>query len=364
MKRILMVTTLKITIEGFLIPHIKLLEKIGYQVDLACNMEDEFCIEELKENRWYHLSFTRNPFSINSLKSILELRKLIREREYDIVHLHTPVAAFLGRVAARTLGIKNIVYTAHGFHFYRGAPLINWMIYYPLEWIAMRWTDKIITINQEDYERAQKMAGSRTKVYKIDGVGLDLEKYSKGNREKVRKELQLSEDDFIITIIGELNKNKNQIQLIKAIEVLEAKFKALIVGGGEKEKELKEYVKIKKLEDRVKFLGYRTDINDVVAASDVLASMSYREGLPRNIMEGMAQGKPFVVTNIRGNKDIIKNGVNGFRIDINRYDLTAQNIKKLEDKKLLNTIENINLKDVKKYSEEKILEKIKNIITN
>lgn len=361
MKKVLIVTTLKRTIEGFLIPHIKLLEELGYQVDLACNMEGKSPIKELHKNRWYHFNFTRNPFSISNLKSTSKLRGLIKKQDYHMIHLHTPIASFLGRLAASTLKMKNIIYTAHGFHFYKGAPLINWMVYYPAEWLAMRWTDKIITINQEDYERAHRMAGKRTKVYKINGVGLDLQKYSQGRREKIRKELKLSEEDFLITIIGELNKNKNQIQLIKAIEILDGRFKALIVGKGIKEKELKEYVKIKKMENRVIFLGHRNDIGDIIAASDTLTSMSHREGLPRSIMEGMAQGKPFIVTNIRGNRDIIKNGVNGFLTDVNRYDLTAQNIKKLEDKKVLNAIKIINLRDVEKYSIERILKKIKKL---
>ena len=363
MKKVLIVATLRETIESFLIPHIKILEEAGYQVDLACNMGRDFYIEELEKNKWHPLNFTRKPFSIGNFRSISQLRKLMKEGNYDIIHLHTPIAAFLGRLAARTLKRKNIVYTAHGFHFYHGAPLKNWVIYYPIEWLAMRWTDKIITINQEDYSRAQKMAGRRTHIYKIDGIGLDLKKYSGGNGGKIREELNLSKDDFIITIIGEANKNKNQIQLIKAIEILEDHFKAVIVGGGALEEELKEYVSIKNLENRIKFLKYRPDINDIVAASDALASMSYREGLPRNIMEGMAQGKPFIVTNIRGNRDIIRNGVNGFQVDIGRPDLTAHYIKKLKNRNLLNTIKATNLKEVEKFSYENILERVRDIVT-
>ncbi len=363
MKRVLVVTTLRETIESFLIPHIKALEEAGYQVDLACNMDRDFYIEELAKNKWHPLSFTRNPFSIGNFKSIFQLRKLIGEEDYDIIHLHTPVAAFLGRLAARTLKRKNIIYTAHGFHFYKGAPLKNWLIYYPIEFLAMRWTDKLITINQEDYGRAKKMAGRRAHIYKVDGVGLDLKKYSAGDGAKIKRELNLSKDDFIVTVIGEANRNKNQIQLIKAIEILEEKYKAIIVGGGVLEEELKEYVRSKKLENRVKFLKYRPDINDIVAASDVLASMSYREGLPRNIMEGMAQGKPYIVTNIRGNRDIVKDGTNGFQVDVGRSDLTAHYIKKLEDKNLLNRIRTANLKEVERYSYENILERVRDIVT-
>ncbi|MCS5420927.1 MULTISPECIES: glycosyltransferase family 4 protein [Psychrilyobacter] len=361
MKKVLVVATLQKTIKGFLIPHIKKLEENGYEVWIATNCSECLEIEELKDNNWINIEFSRNPFSIYSLQALKQIKRLLSEEKFEFIHFHTPVAAFIGRVAARFLKLKNITYTVHGFHFYDGAPLLNWLLYYPLEYIAMRWTDKIITINQEDFERAQKMAGSRTKVYKIDGVGLDLEKYSKGNREKVRKEFELSEKDFIITTIGELNKNKNQIQLIKAIEVLEPKFKALIVGVGNKEKELKSYVKNKKLKKRVLFLGFRKDINDIIATSDVLVSMSYREGLPRNIMEGLAQGKPFVVTNIRGNRDIIIDNKNGYLVEVDDYGKTSEMIKKLGVGGNYRRIEKNNLKYAEKYSIKKILQNMEGI---
>ena len=363
MKKVLIISTLKCTIESFLIPHIKLLEEMGYQVDLACNIPENSSSLDLENNRQYHLAFTRNLFAVNNVKCLIKLRGIIKRQNYEIIHLHTPIAAFIGRLAAHTLNIKNVIYTVHGFHFYRGAPLVNWLVYYPLEWIAMRWTDQLITINQEDYEIARKMASNRTKVYKVNGVGLDLIKYSKGSLSKIRRELRLSDKDFVVTIIGELNRNKNQMQLIKAIESLDDKFKVIIVGDGQNKNVLKKYVNLKKLESRVKFLGIRMDINDIISASDVMASMSYREGLPRNIMEGMAQGKPFIVTNIRGNRDIIKNGINGFIIELDRPGLTALAIKKLENKNLLYRIKATNLQEVKKYSNDRILENMKKIIT-
>lgn len=361
MKKALIVTTVKITFKGFLIPHIKELEEMGYSVELACNMKGGPEIEELKGNKWHHVSFSRNPMSLNNSRAICELWR-IKKKGYNLVHFHTPIAAFLGRVVARSLGIKNIIYTAHGFHFYDGAPLFNWLLYYPLEYIAMRWTDKIITINQEDFERAKSMSCKRTRVYKIDGVGLDIEKYSKGNKEKVRKELKLSEKDYIITIIGELNKNKNQIQLLKTAEMLEENYKVLVVGTGEKERKLKQYVKKRNMENKVKFLGFRNDINDIISASDVLVSMSYREGLPRSIMEGLAQGKPFIVTNVRGNRDLIENEVNGFLVGVGDYKKTFELIRRLSfNKNLCKNIEKNNLNKIREYSIEKVLKKLNKI---
>lgn len=326
MKKVLIVTTLQMTIKAFLIPHIKLLEEMGYEVELACNMIKSEEIEELKDNKWNNVSFERNPFSIQSFRAIKELIRLMKKNNYEMIHVHTPVASFIARFSGMFVGQKNVIYTAHGFHFFKGAQIINWLIYYPMEWIAMRWTDKIITINEEDYQRAIQMAGNRTKVYKVNGVGVDISKYSTGNRKDIRKELKLKEEDFLITIVGELNKNKNQIQLLKALNQLDNKYKAVLVGIGLEEKKLKEYVKNNNLTERVFFLGYRKDINDIIAASEVIVSMSLREGLPRNLMEAMCQGKPLLVTDIRGNRDIVEDGVNGYVIQIGDFKKVSRKI--------------------------------------
>ena len=363
MKKFLMVTTIQNTLEAFLIPHIKMLEKNGYEVWIATNIYKEIP-KDLKKNKWINISFSRNPFSKNSFKAIKEMRDLIRENNFDMVHFHTPVAAFLGRYAAMKEKQKNIIYTAHGFHFFKGASLQNWLIYYPMEKLAINWTDKLITINEEDFQRAKKMSGKNTKVYKVDGVGLDLENYKNGDAEKIKSELNISKDECVITIIGELNKNKNQIQLLKAVSLLKEKginnIRILLVGVGNEEDSLREEAKKNNL--KIKFLGFRKDVKDIVAASDIICSMSYREGLPRNIMEGMAQGKPFIVTDIRGNRDIIKNNQNGFIVLINDYQKTAEKIEELMTnvEKKLKIAEN-NFIDVNKFSIEKIIKNMEKI---
>ncbi|MGL5100957.1 MAG: glycosyltransferase, partial [Fusobacteriaceae bacterium] len=262
------------------------------------------------------------------------------------------------------VGQKNVIYTVHGFHFYKGAPLKNWLLYYPMECLAGKWTDKILTMNDEDFERAKKIASKKTKIFKINGVGLDLNEYSVGDGVRIRKELDLNEEDFLFSIIGEINQNKNQIQIIKALELLEKQnieMKLLIVGFGPKEMELREYVKNKNLEKKIYFLGHREDIKNIIAASDGMVSMSYREGLPRNIMEGMAQGKPFIVTDIRGNRDIIKDGVNGYLVNVDDVEGTAEKIKLLMDKERCKEIKSNNLRDVKRFSIDKIMEEMAGI---
>ncbi|MGL5582804.1 MAG: glycosyltransferase family 4 protein, partial [Cetobacterium sp.] len=330
MKKFLIVTTIQDTVEAFLIPHIKMLEAEGYKVSIATNIYKEIK-EELKDNEWINISFSRNPFSFNSFKAVKEMRAFIRSGKFEMVHFHTPVAAFLGRYAAMREKQKNIIYTAHGFHFYEGASRINWCIYYPMELLAARWTDKLITINEEDYKRASAFKLRRDgKVYKVSGVGVDSTHYSSGDAEKIKKELLIRDPEKTVLMIGELNKNKNQAQLIKALELLRLKgrnIKAIFVGIGEQEGILKKMAK--DLGVKVAFLGYRKDIKDIIDAGDIVVSMSYREGLPRNIMEAMSAGKPLVVTDIRGNRDIVFHEENGLLVALNDIDATASALESL-----------------------------------
>lgn len=363
MKKVLIVTTIQNTITAFLIPHIKFLEKKGYKVILATNVFKKLP-EELENNEWINIPFSRNPFSISNFRAIKEMRNLFKKEKFELIHFHTPVAAFLGRYAAMREKQRNIIYTAHGFHFFKGAPLINWLIYYTLEIIASRWTDKLVTINEEDYHRAKSFKlREGGKVYKVSGVGLDIGRYQNGDGEKIKRELFIGGNEKTILMVGELNKNKNQIQLLNILEKLKLKGKnvrGVFVGVGEQEKKLREIAKEKRI--RVNFLGYRRDITDIVASSDILCSMSYREGLPRNLMEGMCQGKPLVVTNIRGNRDLVLEGENGYLVDVNEVEEASKKIIDiLENKELYEKLSKNSSEYVKKYSIEKVLEEMKEV---
>lgn len=364
MKRILIVTTLQLTVNSFLIPHIKFLEKNGFEVTIGSNIQGEIR-EELKENKWINIPFDRNPFSKNNLKSLIILDRVLKEGKFDMIHCHTPIASFLTRMIAQKNGNKNIIYTAHGLHFYSGAPLLNWLIYYPMEALAARWTDKFLTINSEDYKRVKKKFKLKKdgKVYEIPGVGLNIENYRIGNSEKVKKELLKTEIEKIFLMIGELNRNKNQIQLIEILEKLNLKgrkVRAVFVGVGDRENYLKKEVRKKGI--KATFLGYRKDIPDIIAASDFLCSMSYREGLPRNIMEGMAQGKPIIATNIRGNRDLVVDGENGILIELNDVDRAVVKIVELLDNdEKYRKISKNNLEKVKQYSIETVLNKMREV---
>lgn len=335
-KKILYVTTIGTSINAFLVPHIVHLIKLGYKVDIATNVDVEIN-ELLTESgvRIFNVPFQRNPLSIKNKKAYIEIKKIQKKEKYDIVHVHTPVASFITRLALKNERDLKLFYTCHGFHFYKGSSPINWMIFYPLERIATKWTDCLVTINNEDFELAKKFTlRNNGKIYKIHGVGIEKEKYIIKNFDKnlYRKRLGLEDDDFIILVLAELNKNKNHIQLIKAMNLLKNKYpniKAIFAGSGPLEEELREQLKLYGLEDKVSLLGWRDDVKELINSSDVVGLFSKREGLGKCLLEAMICKKNIIATNTRGPRELIKNNTNGFLFEINDIYKTAEGIEKL-----------------------------------
>lgn len=363
MKKILYITTISRTINAFLIPHIERLLEEGYIVDCACHIDkpiDETLIK--KGVKIYDIPFSRNPLEPKNFKAYKMLVEIMKENQYEIVHVHTPVASVYGRLLK--LKFKNLktIYTVHGFHFFKGAPKINWMIYYPIERIMARFTDVIITINEEDYNRAKIFNIKET--YKLDGVGIDLNCYNSSlyDKSEERKKLNLKDDEFVILMIAEVNKNKNHIQIIDAVEKLVKqgkKVKLLCAGDGVMFDEVKKLIQDRNLDEYIKMLGFRTDINELIASCDIGVLMSYREGLPRNIMELMAFGKPVVGTNIRGIRDLIEDGKNGFLVDVGDVDATASAVEYfLEDASRLEDMGKSASDMIRKYSLEVIMDQM------
>lgn len=311
MKKVLYITTVSRTINAFLVPHIEMLLNEGYEVNIATHIDRPLNEKLVKKNiKVYNIPFARNPLHPGNLKAFKELIKIQKKEQYDIVHVHTPVASLFGRLLKLRYPKLKTIYTAHGYHFLKGGPKIGWLVYYPIEKVMAKFTDVTITINKEDYDiTVDKLKPKKT--YLINGVGLDLSHYRilpKEDNLRKRQELGLAEDDFVIIMIAELNENKNQIQLIRAMELLKDKYpdiKALLVGEGYKLTELKREVSQRGLQNHVQFLGFRTDITELINASNIGVLLSYREGLPRNLMELMACGRKMIGTNIRGCKDII-----------------------------------------------------------
>ena len=267
------------------------------------------------------IPFTRSPLSFRNISAYFKLKKLIDREKYDIIHAHTPTGGAIARLAARRAR-KNgtrVMYTAHGFHFYKSAPLLNWLIYYPIEKSLSRLTDDLITINSEDYDIAHKKFHAK-RVYKINGVGTDLKRFlpvSPTTKQALRETHNYSKDDFIIICVAELNKNKNQRFLLEALaQSSKTNWRLLLGGDGVLAKQYKQLVTEMRLTDQVEFLGYQRDLRQLYQLSDVIVSASIREGLGLGIIEGMACGIPAVCSNNRGHREIITNGKNGWLFDI------------------------------------------------
>ena len=335
MKKVLFVATITRTINAFLIPYLKMFKGQGYEVHVASNGDEkiEYC------DKHFNLLFERFPLKAKNIKAYKELKKIINDNEYEIIHCHTPVAGVLTRLAARKArknGSK-VFYTAHGFHFYKGAPLLNWIIYYPIEKICSRWTDCLITINTEDYERAKRKFKRCKKIEHVHGVGMDTSRFEKEltNEEKnvFRKSLGIKEDDIVFSYVAELNKNKNQILLINTIKELKKEkenVKLLLVGDGPLKNYYEEVIKKENLQDNILLLGKRRDINEILSITDIYLASSLREGLPVNIMEAMYKGLPIIATDNRGHRELVENNFNGC-ILYNNYEMVGIIKKILEN---------------------------------
>lgn len=364
MKKVLYVTTVSRTVNAFLVPHIHMLLDEGYQVDIATSIDKP--IEESLKHRGvgvFNIPFARNPLHPGNLKAFKELCRIQKKGGYDIVHVHTPVASLFGRLLKLRDSRVKTIYTAHGYHFLKGGSNVGWMLYYPIERVMAKFTDVTITINHEDYEITVKKLKPK-KTYLMDGVGLDLSHYRilpEEENQRKRQELGLATDDFVIIMIAELNENKNQIQLIKAIELLKDKYpniKVLFVGEGLKLEELQRESIQRGVQHHVQFLGFRTDIVELINVSNIGVLLSYREGLPRNLMELMACGRQMIGTNIRGCRDIICDDTVGRIVEVGDDRALAQEIETLYLKKDLDFSLSPHLK---KYEMSSVLKQLKMI---
>lgn len=352
MKKVLFVATITKHINTFHIPYLKWFKEQGYEVHVASkgNEPIEYC------DKHFDIPFERFPLKTQNIKAYRQLKNIINENKYEIIHCHTPVGGVLTRLAARKARKKyntKVIYTAHGFHFYKGAPLFNWIIYYPIEKICARWTDCLITITNEDYEFAKKHLRAK-KVEHINGVGINSERLEKtlGEEEKnrVREKLKIKKEDIVFSYVAELNKNKNQILLIKTIQELKKELpniKLLLIGDGPLKEEYQQYIENNNLENEIKLLGKRKDINELLSITNIYLASSIREGLPVNVMEAMYKGLPIIATDNRGHRELIQSNENGFIITNNR-----------SSEELLNTIKQL-IKDTEKITQFSINNKLR-----
>ena len=367
MKKILYVTTVSRTVNAFLVPHIMMLLDQGYLVDIACCVDQD--VNDILLNRGvevYDLPFTRNPLDLRNLKAFKKLSKIQKENRYETVHVHTPIAALYGRLLKLKYHTLKTVYTVHGFHFHQGGSLSGWLMYYPIEWVMAKFTDQLITINDEDFERGKRLGARAT--YKVNGVGVTVSDYQLRDYEAKfnRYKYDLAKDDFVILMIAEVNKNKNHQQMIQAVELLKQRgksVKVLCAGEGSLFDEVVAEVEKRGLSDSIHMLGYRTDIKELIGVSDIGILLSYREGLPRNIMELMACGKPVIGTNIRGIRDLVIDGETGFLVPVGDAVTTAECIEKLmSDAELVSVMGVRALEEVEKYNVESVIGELKKLL--
>ncbi len=307
-----MTATVPSMIGQFNTDNIKILLDMGYAVDVAADFADTSVwpaerTEKFKDQmkdlgvECIQIDFSRSVSKINRhIKAYKQVLKLLSERDYAFIHTHTPISSAIIRMAARKKGVK-VIYTAHGFHFYKGAPLLHWLIFYPIEKHLSKNTDVLITINKEDYNRALAKFHAKKTVY-VPGVGVDTAKFSKENTENhIREEFSIGKDAFMLLSVGELNDNKNHAAVIKAISGMDLTY--VIVGKGENAGKLNELAS--ECNSKVILTGFRTDVADFYKAADAYILPSLREGLNVSLMEAMASGLPCLAGNIRGNVDLV-----------------------------------------------------------
>lgn len=354
-KKALIVTTVSGFVPQFEMNNVQILQEMGYEVHYASNFQNvSFGTDNSRLDGTgivrHQVDFARSPFQWKeNSNACRQLKELFREQHFELVHCHTPVGAALARVMARPYrkqGTK-VIYTAHGFHFYKDAPLQYWLLFYPVERFLARYTDVLITLNEEDFERAKRFCRrKKTQVERISGVGIDTAYFAgetlklgerEGIRRNTRESLGVSEDTKVFLSVGELIPRKNHTEVIECFRtyMLKEKFAKVhdkkfagrlgtvfesmgqtpwhyfICGQGVLKEDLQKQIDESGLSEQITLLGYRTDIRELLYASDVFVFPSRQEGLPVALMEAAAAGLELVATDIRGNREIVKKGHSG-----------------------------------------------------
>lgn len=372
---VLIVSSVASMIEQFNMPNIKLLIEMGFEVHVGCNFELGNTISDEKINQlkselsdlgveFYQIDFSRNVFQmLKNFKAYQQLKKIVVRNNFNFIHCHSPIGGVCSRIVGAQLNVK-VIYTAHGFHFYKGASIFNWLVYYPIEKILSKYTDVIITINNEDFEFSKKKFGLNKTEF-LYGVGVDINKFNKkSNHEKsLRNDLGFNDEDFLILSVGELNKNKNHEIIVKAFSHFKnMNIHYIICGKGKLEIYLSNLSIQYGISNQVHFLGYRDDVSEIYKICDMFAFPSFREGLSVSLMEAIATGMPVVCSNIRGNTDLVEDRYNGFTIKNNNSSLYTDKFKELiKDEKLRQLMSVNGLFKIQNYNIDNVMNKTREI---
>lgn len=371
-KKVLFVATVvKTHMMQFHIPYLKMFKEMGWETAVASknDYEDPADCQIPYCDTYYDIPFERMPWKAKNWKAYRMLKAIIDEGDYDIIHCHTPVGAMIARLAslsARKRGTK-VIYTAHGFHFFKGAPLVNWLLFYPVEWLLAPITDVLITINKEDHTRAQRLLHPKRLEY-VPGVGIDTGKFRSLtlDRQAKRQALGYDERDFLILTVAEMTPNKNHITILKALALLKDReefgnIHYLICGRGEMWASLEQSAKELGITDHVDFLGYRSDAPELYRCSDLFAFVTFREGLSVALMEAMSSGMPIMCAKIRGNTDLIDDGVSGIFTE-NSPEAVAESILRLYREPAFRASLGVQASEkVKLFDSENVLNQVKEI---
>lgn len=355
-------------------PYMNWFKQQGWQVDHAApGIENRFAYGVTHH---YDVDIHRSPFSYQNIKAIKTLKKLIDKEQYDLIHCHTEMGGLCARLAAisaRKKGCK-VIYTSHNYPFYKGASLLAWTVFYSVERMLASITDAVVTINEEDYQITCKHKFAVGPNFKIDGVGVNLERFSPVSAEekmKLRDEVDVPRDAFVLLYTAQFIPRKNHEMLIKQVSKIRESIptlKVLFAGNGPIWEEMKTLANKLEVSDCISFLGGRGDIDRLCRVADLHVATSKLEGQGINNIEAMACGCPLVVSRVRGHRDVCIDGKNGFLFDLNKpQDMVAEIIHLYKDKKLYNTISEFNKKDASRFDikrEVEAMAKIYQIVLN
>lgn len=360
-KKVLFCATVDYHFKAFHLPYLQWFKEQGWDVHVAASGNLNLPHVDKK----YNLPIQRSPFNKENILAYKELKKLIDKNKYQIIHCHTPIGGVLGRLAARHARKKgtNVLYTAHGFHFCKGAPLQNWLIYYPIEKAMSRFTDVLITINQEDYQLANKHHFKAGTIRHIHGVGVDTERFKPIDdfqKKVLRKEYGYKDNEFLLFYAAEFNKNKNQQLLIRSLGEMKEKapnVKLLLAGDGPLLGQCEKLAMELGVSQNINFLGFRKDVEKLLKISDAAVASSLREGLPVNIIEAMACGLPVIATENRGHRELVQKEKTGWLVENqNPIEFAERILSIMKDNDLrLKLGRNCRMSIMEKYSIDKVL---------
>lgn len=367
--KVLFVATVRSHIGQFHMPFIRALKERGFTVDAAFkdNSVDKPGLDLSAIDNVFEITFSRSPFSLSNIKAYFMLKKVINSNGYDAVHCHTPMGAVVARLASikqRKKGMK-VIYTAHGFHFYNGASKKNWLLFYPVEKYLSKHTDCLITINGEDYKTAVERKFKAGKIVKVNGVGVDLSKFKPvSNEEKnaLRSGFGYSPNDFLLIYPADFSVRKNQEMLFDALAAClkeHSDIYLLLPGAKSNVEKYQALAESKNISSNVNFMGYRRDIEKLVAMADVSVSTSRQEGLPINLIEAMAVGNPVIATDVRGNNDLVEDGKTGFLVRLNDSEKMSDRILELyDDREKAFEMGRQGMRSASIYSEENVIKEM------